>query len=210
MESAFSRQLAEGLGELGLCCGADRLTQLIAFQTLLSKWNKTYNLTAIRDPRKMVSYHLLDSLSVSPYLMGRRVLDIGTGPGLPGIPLSMIHPDKHFILVDCNAKKTRFVRQVMLELELTNVEVVHDRVERFKSKALFDTIVTRAFSAIPEILFSSSHRLTADGRLLAMRGRLPEIEIRYPGFRTTVIPVRVPGIDGERHILMMTPETAKP
>ncbi|MGH8550031.1 MAG: 16S rRNA (guanine(527)-N(7))-methyltransferase RsmG [Methylococcales bacterium] len=209
MASSLLGQLAGGLDELEIGYSPEFLSSLLEFLALLSKWNKTYNLTAIRDPETMISHHLLDSLSVSPYLRGGRVLDVGTGPGLPGIPLSMLHTDKTFVLSDSNAKKTRFVRQAVLELGLANVEVVQNRVERFQNELLFDTIVTRAFAAIPGILSSSSHLLKKAGRVLAMRGRLPDRETAYPGFRTTLIPVRVPGVHAERHILMLTPATAE-
>ncbi|MCI0655116.1 MAG: 16S rRNA (guanine(527)-N(7))-methyltransferase RsmG [Methylococcaceae bacterium] len=209
MHNDLRGQLADGLDQLEIGYSPESLSKLLEFRTLLSKWNKTFSLTAIRDPETMISYHLLDSLSVSAYLRGRRVLDIGTGPGLPGIPLSMLHSDKSFVLIDSSGKKTRFVRQAVLELGLTNVEVVQERVERFKNELLFDTIVTRAFSAISGILSSSSHLLKEDGQLLTMRGRLPEPETRYPGFAAKLIPIRVPGLHAQRHILVLTPETAK-
>ncbi|MCI0668554.1 MAG: 16S rRNA (guanine(527)-N(7))-methyltransferase RsmG [Methylococcaceae bacterium] len=210
MERGLSGQLAEGLKQSGIACNPELLSGLLDFLALLSKWNKTYNLTAIRDPLTMISHHLLDSLSLSPYIRGQRVLDIGTGPGLPGIPLSILHSDKSFVLIDSNGKKTRFVRQAVLELGLMNVEVVQDRVERFKNELLFDTIVTRAFAAMSEILSSSSHLLKDGGRILAMRGRLPDRETNYPGFRASVIPIRVPGVHAERHILMLTPQAHEP
>lgn len=209
MPKEFTLDLPEGMAELGVFCKPDVLSNLTKFQALLLKWNQTYNLTAIREPKKIISHHLLDSLSVSSYIKGGRVLDIGTGAGLPGIPLSMLHPDKNFVLLDSNAKKTRFVRQAMLELGLTNVEVVRERVERFKNERLFDTIVTRAFSSIAGILSVAADLIEDDGQLLAMRGRIPETENKFPGFRTKVIPIQVPGVNGERHILMMKPKNWK-
>ncbi|MGR9108761.1 MAG: 16S rRNA (guanine(527)-N(7))-methyltransferase RsmG [Gammaproteobacteria bacterium] len=198
------------MDELGLRYGPDSLSALLRFQALLAKWNRIYNLTAIRDPEIMLSHHLLDSASASPYLYGQRVLDVGTGPGLPGIPLAILNPGHFFVLLDSNAKKTRFVRQAVLELSLTNVEVVQDRVERFKPAALFDTIITRAFAAVSEILSTTARLLTERGRLLAMRGRVPDCETAYAGYQSTLIPIRVPGIDAERHILLMCPESAEP
>ncbi|MGH8497234.1 MAG: 16S rRNA (guanine(527)-N(7))-methyltransferase RsmG [Methylococcales bacterium] len=209
MQSDLLGQLADGLDELEIDHSPEILSKLLEFRVLLSKWNKTFNLTAIRDAEAMISYHLLDSLSVSAYLQGQRVLDIGTGPGLPGIPLSMLHADKFFVLIDCNGKKTRFVRQAVLELGLTNVEVIQERVERFNNELLFDTIVTRAFSTISGILSSSAHLLKERGQLLAMRGRFPDRETRHPGFAARLIPIRVPGLHAERHILVLKPETAK-
>lgn len=210
MESGLFRQLVLGLDELGIALSPERSCCLLEFLSLLSKWNKVYNLTAIRDPADMLSHHLLDSLSVSPYLCGQRVLDIGTGPGLPGIPLSILHAGKSFVLIDSNGKKTRFVRQAVLELGLSNVEVVQERVDRFQNELLFDTMVTRAYSAMPGILSGASHLLKKGGRILAMRGRMPDQPIDYPGFKASIIPTRVPGLHAERHILMLTSDLPEP
>lgn len=208
MHSNLRGQLAEGLNELNIGYSPKNLSDLLEYRTLLSKWNTLYNLTAIRDPESMISHHLLDSLAVSPYLFGRRVLDVGTGAGLPGIPLAMLNPNRSFVLIDSNGKKTRFVRQAVLELALTNVEVVQNRVERVTNELLFDTIVSRAFAVVSGLLAASAHLLKADGRLLAMRGCLRDQETRYPGFAAAPIPIRVPGVGAERHILVLTPETA--
>lgn len=197
-------QLSEGLEELEIPFTPEMLSRLLEFRALLGKWNQVFNLTAIREPHAMISHHLLDSLSTSAYLRGHRVLDIGTGAGLPGIPLAILHPDKKFVLIDSNAKKTRFVRQAVLELGLSHVEVIHERVERFQSGSLFDTIITRALAAIDSILSSASHLLNEGGQLLAMCGRMPEHEIVYPGFVAKPIPIRVPGLQAQRHLLVLT------
>jgi 16S rRNA (guanine527-N7)-methyltransferase len=201
-----SALLQRGLSNLGIAENAGLSSRLLAFLDLLSKWNKVYNLTAIRDPEAMITHHLLDSLSVSTLLSGQRVLDVGTGPGLPGIPLSMAHPQRDFVLIDSSAKKTRFIRQAKLEMGLKNVDVIHERVEQFENVELFDTIVTRAYSSVERILSSSAHLLGPGGQILAMRGRMAEADEQYTGFKSRIIPVDVPGIEVDRHILMMTPD----
>ncbi|MCS5566307.1 MAG: 16S rRNA (guanine(527)-N(7))-methyltransferase RsmG [Methylococcales bacterium] len=206
MTGDHSVLLQRGLSELGIAENAGLSSRLLAFLALLSKWNKVYNLTAIRDPEAMITHHLLDSLSVSTLLSGQRVLDVGTGPGLPGIPLSMAHLQREFVLIDSSAKKTRFIRQAKLEMGLKNVDVIHQRVEQFENVELFDTIVTRAYSSVERILSSAAHLLKPGGRILAMRGRIAEADEQYAGFRSRIIPVDVPGIAGGRHILMMTPD----
>ncbi|MGH8476289.1 MAG: 16S rRNA (guanine(527)-N(7))-methyltransferase RsmG [Methylococcales bacterium] len=209
MHNNLRGQLADGLDELKIGYSPEIITRLLEFRALLSKWNKIFNLTGIRDPETMISHHLLDSLSASAYLRGPLVLDIGTGPGLPGIPLAMVHADKKFVLIDSNAKKTRFVRQAVLELGLTHVEVMHERVEQFKNELLFDTMITRAVAEISGILSASAHLLREGGQLLAMGGRMPDHETLYPGFAARPIPIRVPGLHAQRHILILTPESAQ-
>ena len=167
-------QLQQGLSALALEIDEFQLEGLLSFIRLIVKWNQAYNLTAVRDPLDMVALHLLDSLAVLPHIKPPRVADIGTGAGLPGIPLAICLPDQHFVLVDSNAKKTRFVRQVALELKLPNVEVVHSRVELFKAEPLFSTVITRAFAGMADILKLTEHLLADGGVLLAMKGQLPE------------------------------------
>lgn len=174
---------------------------------LLAKWNSAYNLTAIRDPEDMVARHVLDSLVVLPYLAGPRVLDIGTGPGLPGIPLAVARPDLSFTLLDANAKKTRFVTQAIGELALKNVEVVQTRVENYRPAQKFDTLVSRAFASIADMLAGSRHLCAAHGRILAMKGVFPEEELAaVPAeFATEVVALQVPGLMAERHLVILTP-----
>jgi 16S rRNA (guanine527-N7)-methyltransferase len=181
--------------------------RLLAFVRLLVKWNAAYNLTAIRDPQEMITRHLLDSLTLLPYLHGPRVLDIGTGPGLPGIPLAVARPDCSFTLLDANAKKTRFVTQVVGELALKNVEVVQSRVENYRPEQKFDTLVARAFSRIADMLTSARHLCAPHGRFLAMKGVYPEAELAaIPAdyVVSEVVALKVPGLAAERHLAIVT------
>jgi len=205
-QSDLSEKLSKGLSQLNLTKPLDDKQQntLIKYVELLNKWNKTYNLTAVRKPEQMVTRHLLDSLSICPYLRGKSILDVGTGAGLPGIPLAVVFPERQFILLDSNNKKTRFVVQAVSELELPNVDVVQSRVEDFESEQLFDTIISRAYSAIGEMVEQTSHLLAIDGVFLAMKGVNPiaEIDILPSGYvveESRVI--KVPGLEEERHLL---------
>ena len=185
---------------------ADR-QRLLAFVRLLAKWNAAYNLTAVRDPEEMVTRHLLDSLVLLPYVQGPRVLDIGTGPGLPGIPLAVARPDCAFTLLDANAKKTRFVTQAVGELGLKNVEVVQTRVENYRPVEKFDTLVARAFSSIADMLKNTRHLCAPDGRFLAMKGVYPEAELAAipAGYAVSeVVALKVPGLEAARHLAIIT------
>jgi len=194
-------KLQQGLSALALEINEIQLEALLNFIQLMVKWNQAYNLTAVRDPLAMVAVHLLDSLAVLPHIAAPRVADIGTGAGLPGIPLAICLPDQHFVLVDSNAKKTRFVRQVALELKLKNVEVVHSRVELFKTEALFSTVITRAFAGMADIVKLTEHLLADGGVLLAMKGQRPEQELAELKAAYSVIPIKAPGIDAERCLI---------
>ncbi|HSW51993.1 MAG TPA: 16S rRNA (guanine(527)-N(7))-methyltransferase RsmG, partial [Sulfuricaulis sp.] len=166
-----------------------------------------YNLTAVRDPEQMVPRHLLDSLSVLPYLQGPRVLDIGTGAGLPGIPLALARPDLEFTLLDSNAKKTRFATQALHELGLKNVAVVQERVEKFHPAEKFDTLIARAFASIPDMLAASRHLCAPHGRFLVMKGVFPQEELAAvtDGYRAEVKALTIPGLDAARHMVILTP-----
>lgn len=196
-------KLIQGLEVLDLAVSDFQLERLLSFIQLISKWNKAYNLTAVRDPLEMVSLHLLDSLAILPYVKPPRVADIGTGAGLPGIPLAVCMPDCHFTLVDSNSKKTRFVQQAVLELGLKNVAVVHGRAESLHPEVLFSTVTSRAFASMSDILQWTGHLLADDGLLLAMKGQVPAPELAQLNMNYTVIPLRVPGIEAERCLICM-------
>ena len=189
--------LISGLESLKLSLSDDKIERLLDFITLLEKWNKAYNLTAIRDREDMVRLHLLDSLSIATYVEGKRVIDIGTGAGLPGIPLAICLPEIEFVLLDSNAKKTRFVQQAILELKLKNVSVCHNRVEQYHPEKGFDTAITRAFASLSDIVGLTAHLLSKNGVLLAMKGQAPDV-VKLESATTTLIPVNVPGIAAER------------
>jgi 16S rRNA (guanine527-N7)-methyltransferase len=207
--SGYRGALREGVERLNLNLSEEQQDKLLTYLYLLFKWNRTFNLSGVRDMSQMLSRHLLDSLSLAPLLTGQCVLDVGTGPGLPGIPLAICFPEKRFLLLDSNGKKTRFVFQAKLQLGLKNVEVHHGRVETFKDTSHVDTIVTRAFSSLVDMVMLTQHLLRANGsdeppRILAMKGQLPADELRLlPSWVTPgrLVNVSVPGCDGERHII---------
>jgi 16S rRNA (guanine527-N7)-methyltransferase len=195
---ACRKILIAGLESLRLSVDEDQVERLISFIKLIEKWNKAYNLTAIRDREEMVRLHLLDSLAVLGFIKGRRVIDIGTGAGLPGIPLAICLPETEFVLLDSNAKKTRFVQQAVLELKLKNVTVCHSRVEQYHPGNAFNTVITRAFASLPTIVELTEHLLGKGGIVLAMKGQSPDAELEHMPQKITVIPIQVPGIEAER------------
>jgi len=192
MSERWHEQLRVGLQRLGIALDDGQIDRLTTYLGLLEKWNRAFNLTAVRDPEHMVERHLLDSLAVLPYVRGARVADIGSGGGLPGIPLAVALPETAFVLVDTNGKKTRFLTQVKLELGLDNVNVVQSRVEQFRPDQLFDTVISRAFATLSDFWRGSAHLLKPTGRMLAMKAREPVEEMRELTEKTGVIPQMVP------------------
>ena len=200
-----------------ICTGADALSlsltdaradQLTRYVELLFKWNKAYNLTAIRDPKEMVSRHIIDSLSIVPHISGENILDVGSGPGLPGIVLAVMFPDKQFTTLDSNGKKTRFMTQAKWELKLDNLQVVNSRVESFSPDQLFDGITSRAFSSLKDMVEGTKHLLSPSGVYLAMKGLYPEEELKHltDSFDTELVgtkPLNVPGTEGDRHLVIL-------
>lgn len=181
----------------------------IQYLDLLIKWNKVFNLTRICDPKEMVMLHILDSLSIHPYLHGTRILDVGTGAGLPGIPLAILLPEKKFVLLDSNIKKTRFLTQVVHELKLSNVEIIHSRCEDLHPVHLFDSILSRAFASLEVMLKATHHLVHQDGRFLAMKGIYPESEIQEipQGFKLVAVhKLVIKGLDAKRHLVCLTKE----
>ncbi|MBV1959658.1 MAG: 16S rRNA (guanine(527)-N(7))-methyltransferase RsmG [Pseudomonadales bacterium] len=199
---ALTRTLGDGCEALGLTLSDQQKDQLIAYLLILRRWNHVYNLTAVDQPEKMVVYHLLDSLSIAPYLQGDSIIDVGTGGGLPGIPLSIVFPDKQFTLLDSVNKKTRFLLVAVAELGLNNVTVVNTRVEKFVDQC-FDTVVTRAFSSLELMLQLTGHLTRPSGLFMAMKGKpLGDEEHNLPeGFVwIDERALEVPGLDAERHL----------
>jgi len=203
-----AEELQQGARELGVDLTEQQQAQLLDYLALLIKWNKAYNLTAVRDPDEMVSRHLLDSLSVVPFVAeaGDNWLDVGSGGGMPGIPLAILFPERRFTLLDSNGKKTRFLTQVKLELKLGNLEVIHSRVEAFTPEQPFNGICSRAFSSLED--FSNWTRHLGDGHTqwLAMKGVHPDDELQAlpADFSLTATHVlKVPGCQGQRHLLIL-------
>ena len=202
----LEQQLCQGLSALALELSTDVQQQLLLFLQLLTKWNKVYNLTAIRDPAEMVTKHLLDSLAILPYIQGREIIDIGTGPGLPGIPLSIVRLNAHFTLLDSNSKKTRFVTQAVMELGIGNVTVVQSRAEAFKPTQPYDVVIARAFAGIKELLQRVQYVCAPGTRVIAMKGQYPEGEMEgWPaGFVCDAVEkVNIPGLQAERHVVLI-------
>ena len=209
MDDSLLDKLADGLADLPLELNADIQSRLVDFLHLLVKWNRAYNLTAVRQPEQMVTRHLLDSLVVGPYLQGPRILDVGTGAGLPGIPLALAYPDHHFTLLDSNGKKIRFVTQAVAELGLANVDVVQSRIEAFQPASRFDTITARAYASIEELVSQTTRILADGGQYLIMKGVYPvaEVEAMPTGYRLEAVqPLNVPKLDAERHLLIIRAE----
>jgi 16S rRNA (guanine527-N7)-methyltransferase len=203
MDDTLRPELESGLRELGLDVALAE--PLLAYLALLARWNQTYNLTAIRDTREMLVKHLLDSLAMHAHLDGIGSLaDLGTGPGLPGIPLAIARPGLQVTLVESNGKKARFLREAVRQLKLGNARVVESRIEAFDAPGAFDAITARALATLPLILELGGHLLKAEGRLLAMKGVVPADEIAAlpAGWRLAAVhPLRVPGLEAERHLV---------
>jgi len=204
-EVDITERLQAGLATLGDPVSAEQVQRLSVYLQLLAKWNRAFNLTAVRNPNDMVVRHILDSLVVRVFLRGRTVLDVGTGAGLPGIPLAVMEPDRAFTLLDSGGKKIRFLRHVLAELQLGNVEVVHSRVEAYTPEQGYDTVMCRAFSSLGDFVSACGRLITEDGRLLAMKGRYPDQELTElaPPWSARCQPVRVPGLDGQRHAVLI-------
>ncbi len=201
LESALQR----GIKKLGLVISEQQVDQLIRYLNLLIKWNKAYNLTAVRDPLEMVNRHLIDSLSIVPYVEGKRIIDVGSGPGLPGIPLAICYPELPITTLDSNGKKTRFQLQVKTELGLDNLTVVNDRVENCQFEP-FDQVISRAFASIEDMINWTHQLCSEEGVFLAMKGLYPEEELSAlpDGFELkSCHRLQVPETEGERHLLVL-------
>ncbi len=201
-------QLRVGMVSLGLESVGDEAYMLAQYLRLLARWNEAFNLTGRSSLKDMVARHVLDSLTALPYLAGTAVLDVGTGAGLPGIPLAVLDPHRHYTLLDSKGKKTRFVTQAIGELGLGNVDVVRARVEAFAPQQRFDTVITRAFSSLTCFVQKCRHCTAAGSRLVALKGRYPDEELESVLQAVTavnVLPVQVPGLDAERHVVIIEP-----
>ncbi|EGQ8096304.1 16S rRNA (guanine(527)-N(7))-methyltransferase RsmG [Vibrio cholerae] len=182
--------------------------QLVGYVQLLDKWNKAYNLTSVRDPMEMLVKHILDSLVVSPHLVGERFIDVGTGPGLPGIPLAIMHPDKEFVLLDSLGKRIRFLKQVIHDLKINNVLPVQSRVEEFDPESGYDGVLSRAFASMTDMVNWCQHLPKPNGGVfLALKGVRPDDEITLlPEWCsvTDIKALQVPELEGERHLVILS------
>ncbi|EAO0653188.1 TPA: 16S rRNA (guanine(527)-N(7))-methyltransferase RsmG, partial [Salmonella enterica] len=196
-------KLSRLLADAGISLTDHQKTLLVAYVDMLHKWNKAYNLTSVRDPNEMLVRHILDSIVVAPYLQGQRFIDVGTGPGLPGIPLAIVLPDAHFTLLDSLGKRVRFLRQVQHELKLENITPVQSRVEAYPSEPPFDGVISRAFASLNDMVSWCHHLPGEKGRFYALKGQLPgdEIALLPDNFSVeSVEKLRVPQLEGERHL----------
>ncbi len=205
-EELLSR-IDDGATELGLDLDVTQRGQLLEYLHEMVRWGRAYNLTAIRDIEKMVPLHVLDSLAVVPHVRGPRVIDLGTGAGLPGIPLAIVRPGFRLWLLESSAKKCRFLRHVVSKLGLQNVEVVQSRAENYRPEQGFDTVVSRAVGALGLLMDLSAHLCEPGAQFLAMKGQFPEVELADVDERwkvDEVLALKVPGIEADRHLVVCT------
>jgi 16S rRNA (guanine527-N7)-methyltransferase len=208
LETQLRTLLLKGCDSLQLNLSDEQITLLLDYLELLVKWNKAYNLTAVRDPVEMVIRHLLDSLAIVKYCNSSSCLDVGTGAGLPGVPLAIVYPDREFLLLDSNGKKTRFLFQVKTTLGLDNMNIHHGRVESYQGDQLFEEIFSRAFASLGDMLGGCKHLLATGGVFKAMKGAFPEQELAAIESMATVKAIHsvaVPGLDEQRHLIELTP-----
>ncbi|MBJ7536387.1 16S rRNA (guanine(527)-N(7))-methyltransferase RsmG [Marinomonas transparens] len=199
--------IQKGAQQLGAAISDETIQVLVNYLIMLEKWNKAYNLTAIRDVEKMISLHLLDSLATLPYITGDNIIDVGTGPGLPGMVLAICYPEKHFTLLDSNGKKTRFLTQVKMELGIDNVTVANERVEKHTHQGEYDHVISRAFASIQDMINWTLLLPKDTGNFLAMKGVYPKEELAVLPKEVDLVhiePLNVPNIQAERHMVVMT------
>ena len=204
MTDIIREELQRGISSLSLNCNEEMLSSLLAYIDLLKKWNLAYNLLGGNESDSLVSRHILDSLSINPYLEGNLIADIGAGAGLPGIPLAILNPDKNFVLIDSNGKKTRFMFQAKIQLGLDNISIENCRIEHYQSIQQIDMVMCRAFSTLADALTMLQPIFSDECKLLAMKGLYPEDEIaRLPdGFELSKsIKLDVPGSESQRHLI---------
>jgi len=201
---ALSNTLKQGIAALGEDPEAHPCDRYLWFLEELAKWSKVYNLTAITAPKLMLTHHLLDSLSILPFIHGNRCLDVGTGAGLPGMVLALARPDTHWTLLDSQTKKIRFLQHISLEIKSANIEIVHSRVEDYQPEQAFTTIVTRALTRLANFRRITAHLQGKDGYLLAMKGGYPDKELaEISTAGASVHELDVPGLDADRHLVII-------
>ncbi|MBT43415.1 MAG: 16S rRNA (guanine(527)-N(7))-methyltransferase RsmG [Idiomarina sp.] len=208
MKESLKSLLSQTKIESLLMLDENQLGQLVQLIEQLDKWNKAYNLTSVRDPKQMVSRHIVDSLIISPFLTGDRFIDVGTGPGLPGLPLAIANPDKSFVLLDSLGKRIRFIRQVCHQLGIKNVQAVQSRVEDYtEQNNSFDGVLSRAFASLDDMLTWCKHLPKNNGKYLALKGQYPQQELDELSEQYKIEQIsslNVPGVDGDRHIVVIS------
>ncbi|OIQ47213.1 MAG: 16S rRNA (guanine(527)-N(7))-methyltransferase RsmG [Gammaproteobacteria bacterium MedPE] len=202
----LTEQLQQLIDQTDLTISQAHQAQLVALVELLNKWNKAYNLTSVRDPQEMLVKHIMDSVVVSPHLQGNRFIDVGTGPGLPGLPLAILNPDKEFFLLDSLGKRIRFIKQVIHDLGLKNVTTVQSRVEEFHDNQGFDGVISRAFASLDDMLDWCHHLPHSQGKFYALKGVVPQEELDHLKAELSleiIHPLVVPQLEGERHLVVI-------
>ncbi|WP_257281903.1 MULTISPECIES: 16S rRNA (guanine(527)-N(7))-methyltransferase RsmG [unclassified Endozoicomonas] len=206
---SLRERICEGAAAQSLSLADSQADMLARYVELLAKWNRAYNLTAVRDPLEMVSRHIHDSLSIAPFMEGDYLMDVGSGPGLPGIPMAILNPQKQYTLLDSNGKKTRFMTQAKTELGLENVTVANCRVESFEAHQPFDVIMSRAFSSLADMVNGTHHLIRAGGKFLAMKGLFPEqelVDLKQSRPEISLLEshaLYVPGCEAQRHLVIL-------
>lgn len=206
-DPALLAQLQKWVEQTKITVSQHQLQQLVCFVQLIDKWNKAYNLTSVRDPMQMLSKHILDSIVVAPELDKQSYIDVGTGPGLPGIPLAIMCPDKHFVLLDSLGKRVRFMKQAGYELGLNNIQPVQSRVEQYQSDIHFDGVISRAFASLKDMLHWCQHLVDSQGNFLALKGQYPQQELNELSSEFSLlqaIKLNVPGLEGDRHLIKIS------
>jgi 16S rRNA (guanine527-N7)-methyltransferase len=200
----LQRQLGHLIKQSDIDLSENKIIKLVDFVLLMQKWNKAYNLSSVRDPEQMLIRHIMDSLAVAPFIKAERIADVGTGPGLPGIPLAIVFPEKHFTLIDSLGKRIRFIKQACYELNIENVEALEARVEDVQPEAGFDIVLSRAFASLADMLNWCEHLVTNNGEFLALKGQLHQDELAQVPSRFVVADTKalvVPSLIGERHVV---------
>lgn len=201
--------LAQGIAGMGLDVSTEKQAKLVEYVERIHKWNKAFNLTSVRDPEQMMVKHILDSLAVAPFIEQTRLIDVGTGPGLPGIPLAILFPEKHFTLLDSLGKRVRFMKQCGFEMKLNNIEPIQSRVELHQPDVPYDAVLSRAFASLKDMLHWCAHLVDSKGQFLALKGQYPNDEIAEVEQEFSVVsvnPLAVPGLVGERHLVTLQPK----
>ena len=203
LKTELTKELSHLVNGLSFDVSAEQIDKLVGYVLLMDKWNKTYNLSSVRDPHEMLIKHILDSIVVTPYLQGSNIADVGTGPGLPGIPLAIMCVNKNFTLIDSLGKRIRFIKQAIHELNISNVVPIQARVETLEAKQ-FNIIVSRAFASLSDMLFWCEHLVADDGRFYALKGQLRKEELDQVPAQFKIessLPLSVPSLEGERHLV---------